>query len=222
MSIVTKMMFTKHRSELGFDETVAAVKTSAVKNGWQVSMVHDLQKTYQEAGHEDMTRVTTLYLCNPDGGYRILQDDDNKPMAVMMPTGVSIYETQDGEVYIAGMNLGQMSIMFSGVVKEVLKEGAANYEATLSDIAEPADDAEVKIDAKRGCLGCSIVATIGAALVGLLVALAVKVLPSIMAKMMTVMMPKMMESMEAEGVQPPCAQIILERMETQEGKNKTE
>jgi hypothetical protein len=41
-------------------------------------------------------------------------------MAVMMPMGVSVYETQEGEVFIAGMNLEQMSMMFGGAVKEVL------------------------------------------------------------------------------------------------------
>jgi uncharacterized protein (DUF302 family) len=220
MNLMTKMMFTVHKSELGFDETVAALKESAVKHGWQIPMVHDLQKTYQEAGHEDMTKVTTIYLCNPDGGYRILQDDENKPMAVMMPTGVSIYETQDGEVYISGMNLGQMSMAFGGVVKEVLKEGGANYEASLADIAKPKEDEEIKVDGGRCCLGCGVLAAVGAALLGVLVALVLKVMPSIMSKMMTTMMPKMMEKMEETGVQPPCAKIILEHMESQRDEGK--
>ncbi|NIN35101.1 MAG: DUF302 domain-containing protein, partial [Gammaproteobacteria bacterium] len=60
----------------------------------------------------------------------------NKSMSVMMPMGVSIYETSDGRVEIAAMNLGMMSGMFSGVVQEVLSNGAANLEKTLQGVIE--------------------------------------------------------------------------------------
>ena len=125
MDAIRKIMFTVHRSKLGFDETGHALTESAEKHGWEVPIVHDLQKRYHDAGFEDMTKITTLYFCDPSGGYRILKDDQNKPMSVMMPTGVSVYERNDGQVYIAGMNLERMSMMFGGAVKEVLRKGAA-------------------------------------------------------------------------------------------------
>jgi len=74
-----------------------------------------------------------------------LEDDENTPMAVLMPIGVSVYETSDSEVYIAGMNLERMSMMFGGVVKEVLRAGAANYRETVDNLAEPEPDAEADI-----------------------------------------------------------------------------
>lgn len=219
MTLMRRMMFTVHHSELGFDETVAALRESAEKHGWQISMVHDLQECYQEAGYEDMTRLTTLYFCNPQGGYRILQDDANKPMAVIMPMGVSVYETNAGQVHIAGMNLGSMSAMFGGTVKDVLREGAANYGRTLAGIAAPEPGEEIAVDGRRCCLGCVSLAAVGAALVGAIALIASKIIPKLMPKMMpkmmAKMMPKMMETMEEAGVQPPCAQIILERLETQ-------
>jgi hypothetical protein len=57
-------------------------------------------------------------------------------MSVMMPMGVSIYETTDGQVEMAAMNLGMMSGMFSGVVQEVLNNGATNLEKTLQGVVE--------------------------------------------------------------------------------------
>jgi hypothetical protein len=47
---------------------------------------------------------------------------------------------------------------------------------------------------------------------------AVKVIPKLMPKLMSKMMPKMMAMMEEAGVQPPCAQIILERLETEQAE----
>ena len=122
--------------KLGFDETVSAVAEAAPRNGWEIPNIRDLQKVYQEAGLSEMTKVKIIYFCNPQGGYDILKDDRNKSMSVMMPMGVSIYETSDGRVEIAAMNLGMMSGMFSGVVQEVLSNGAANLEKTLQGVVE--------------------------------------------------------------------------------------
>lgn len=216
MSFMRKMMFTVHRSKLDFEETVEALRTSAQEHGWEIPMEHDLQENYQNAGYEEMTRVTTLYFCTPDGGYQILRDDDNTPMAVMMPMGVSVYETQEGEVFIAGMNLEQMSMMFGGAVKEVLREGAENYRQALDGLATPEPSEEIKVDGKSCLLGCAALTAVVALLIGVLIFILVKVMPEVMPKLMAKMMPKMMEMMEEADVQPPCARIILEKLETEE------
>ena len=212
-----RMMFVVHRSELDFDETVAALTESAKKHGWEIPMIYDLQKVYLESGYEDMTKVKIIYFCDPQGGYKILRDDENKPMSVITPMGVSVYETNDGQVYVGGMNLGRMSMMFGGTVKEVLREGAVKYAKTLEDFAKPAEaNDEIKVDGGRCCLGCiSLTAVIGA-LVGLVVVIAAKVIPIIMPKIMSKMMPKMMAAMEEADVQPPCAEIILSYLEAQQ------
>lgn len=212
MNLMEQMMFAVHRSKLGFDETVAALIESAKANGWSIPMTHDLQQNYIDAGHEDMTKVQVLYFCNPDGGYRILQDDAHKPMSVMMPMGVSVYETTDGEVYVAGMNLAQMSAMFGGTVKEVLQEGAANYKAALAEIAEPVPP-KVQVDSKKVAAGCAIAALVVGGLLLLLVVVAINILPKVMVAMMQTVMPKMMDEMEKAGVKPPCADLILKKME---------
>jgi uncharacterized protein (DUF302 family) len=209
-----QMMFTVHQSKLGFDETIAAVQKAAQKHGWQIPMVHDLQENYQQAGYEDMTRLKILYFCNPSGGYRILQDDENKPMSVMMPTGVSVYETRDGQVYIAGMNLERMSLMFGGVVKEVLQQGGANYVQAMAEVATPVED-QLKVDKKSCLVGCLSAAAVTAVLGGVVVTLLVKLFRWLMPKMMAKMMPEMMSAMEKAGVQPPCAQIVLEHLEAE-------
>ena len=135
-NLMQQMMFKVYKSKLGIDETVSTVAEAATRNGWQIPDIRDLQKEYQEAGFSGMTKVKILYFCNPQGGYDILKDDKNKSMSVMMPMGVSIYETSDGRVEIAAMNLGMMSGMFSGVAQEVLSNSAANLEKTLQGVVE--------------------------------------------------------------------------------------
>ncbi len=80
--------------------------------------------------------VKITYFCNTDGGYKILKDDIDRLMPVMMPLGVSIYETSDGRVYIGGINLQAMRTMFRGTPNDVLGEDAERFARTLEGIVE--------------------------------------------------------------------------------------
>jgi hypothetical protein len=65
-----------------------------------------------------------------------MKSDVYKPMAVMLPTAVSVYETSSGEVHVFRMNLGGMSTMFGGTVREALRDGGANLEKALEGVVE--------------------------------------------------------------------------------------
>ena len=133
-NLMQQMMFKVYKSKLNFEDTVVAIHEAAPQNGWKIPDSRDLQKEYQAAGLSDMTKLKIIYFCNPQGGYTILKEDKNKAMSVMMPMGVSVYETSAGQVEIAAMNLGMMSGMFAGATQEVLGNGAKNLEKTLAGI----------------------------------------------------------------------------------------
>ncbi len=134
-NVMKQMMFRVDTSTLSFEETVSSLTEAAEKNGWIIPDTRDLQQQYQKEGLADMTRCMILYFCNPQGGYNILTSSDkNKAMSAMMPMGASVYETTDGQVEISAMNLSLMSNFFSGVVKEVLKDGGERYQKSLEGI----------------------------------------------------------------------------------------
>ena len=133
---MAKMMMKKYKSRLGFDETVSALTDSIPKNNWKIPDIRDLQKLWKEEGITEGPKMKILYLCNAKGGYEITRDDELLPMTVMMPMGLSIYETSKGEVEIAFMNLGMMSGMFTGVTHEVLKSSAQNIENAIKDFIQ--------------------------------------------------------------------------------------
>ena len=112
------------------------VRDNALRVGWDVPWDFELQQHYRERGLSDMTKVVNVYLCNPQGGYDIMKGDVYKPMAVMMPTAVSVYETSDGEVHVSRMNLGRMALMFRGTVRETLRSGGANLDKALEGVVE--------------------------------------------------------------------------------------
>lgn len=136
MRAMQAVMFKVSRSKHDFDQTVQMVRENARRVGWDVPWGFELQQHYRERGFSDMTKVVNVYLCNPQGGYDIMKSDVYKPMAVMMPTAVSVYETSDGEVHVSRMNLGRMSTMFGGTVRKALRGGGANLEKALEEVVE--------------------------------------------------------------------------------------
>ena len=133
---MVRMMMKKYKSKLGFDETVNALMDSIPKNNWKIPDTRDLQKLWKEECITEAPKIKILYLCNDKGGYDMTKDDELLPMTVMMPMGLSIYETSKGEVEIAFMNLGMMSGMFTGVTHEVLKSSAQNLENAIKDFIQ--------------------------------------------------------------------------------------
>jgi uncharacterized protein (DUF302 family) len=131
---MARMMMKKHKSKLGFEETVNSLMDNIPKNNWSIPDTRDLQKLWREEGIQDAPKMKILYLCNAKGGYDITREDELLPMTVMMPMGLSIYETSKGEVEIAFMNLGMMSGMFTGVPHDVLKSSAQNLENAIKNI----------------------------------------------------------------------------------------
>jgi uncharacterized protein (DUF302 family) len=136
MRAMQAVMFKVSRSKHDFDQTVRMVRENALRAGWDVPWGFELQQHYLQRGFSDMTKVVNVYLCNPQGGYDIMKSDVYKPMAVMMPTAVSVYETSNGEVHVSRMNLGRMSTMFGGIVREALRGGGANLEKALDEVVE--------------------------------------------------------------------------------------
>jgi len=136
MRAMQAAMFKVSKSKHDFEHTVQMVRDKALRAGWDVPWRFELQQHYADKGFSDMTKVTNVYLCNPQGGYDIMKADAYKPMAVMMPTAVSVYETNAGEVHVSRMNLGRMSTMFAGTVRAALKGGGANLEKALEGVIE--------------------------------------------------------------------------------------
>jgi uncharacterized protein (DUF302 family) len=136
MRAMKAVMFKVGKSKHDFEQTVQMVRENALRVGWDVPWHFELQRQYCEKGLSDMTKVVNLYLCNPQGGYDIMKSDVFKPMAVMIPTAVSVYETSGVKVYVSRMNLGRMSAMFRGIVREVLRSGGANLERALDGVVE--------------------------------------------------------------------------------------
>lgn len=133
-NLMPKVMMKTWKSKLSFEKTVESIKENAPKHGWYVPDTRDLQKVWHDHGLIDAEKITVIYFCNGKGGYSITRADELKAMSVMMPMGVSVYETSKGEIEVAAMNIGMMGKMFSGITNEVLCKRAIDLDNTMSEI----------------------------------------------------------------------------------------
>ena len=134
--LMPRLMLTVHDSRLGFDDTVAAIQSSAEAHGWKCPKVYDVQKTINGVGH-DLGRVTILSLCQPDHAFRILEEDSNKKVTAVMPCRMGVFETRDGRVRIAELNVGLMGRIFGGTIAKVMGQVAEEEKMILASVVQP-------------------------------------------------------------------------------------
>ncbi|HHE37176.1 MAG TPA: DUF302 domain-containing protein [Candidatus Cloacimonetes bacterium] len=137
--LVWKMMPQKMlnvvKSQYNFEETVALLQEASYSNGWEVLHVYDIGDCLFNEGYDDqMLKVNVISICQSEYSYNILQDDENKKIAAIMPCRIGIYEDLEGDVYITRMNIGLLSKMFGGTIEEIMSYVAKDDEKIIEDI----------------------------------------------------------------------------------------
>lgn len=132
--VMPSMMLSISPSSMSLNETVVAIEQSALNRGWMVPKVYDLQASLTKAGHADARPMKILSICQPDHAYAILSEDDNRQVTAMMPCRIGVFEGDDGQVYVAQMNIGLMSKMFGGTIEKVMEQVAAEEHEMLQGI----------------------------------------------------------------------------------------
>ncbi len=126
-------MMLENQSRYKFEETILNLEQSAVKAGWSVPVVHDLQKSLAKFGKETR-EVRVFALCNPDHAEVILSGDDERIVSSMMPCRVAVYIKSDGNTYISRMNSRLMSRGMQKQVRNVMGEAFLDMEEILAPI----------------------------------------------------------------------------------------
>jgi uncharacterized protein (DUF302 family) len=125
------LMLVKHKSNLSYDETVAALsETLQKKQDWHVVNVNDFQKSTKDFG--TLERVGSVSICNPRYVSKILADDKNRGVTAFMPLEYGVYEDKKGQVFVSQLNVGLLGKMFGGTISEVMGKAGSD----LSEVVE--------------------------------------------------------------------------------------
>ena len=112
------MMLKTYETGYGYDKTIARLQERIEAGGWVVSGVSDMNKSLARQGVDFGPRVTLVSLCQPQYAESVLKSD--RYVSVMMPCKFSVWEDDDGKVYLTKMNMGLMGKLFGGNIAKIM------------------------------------------------------------------------------------------------------
>jgi len=133
--IAPSLMFREDKNTSDFESTVASLEKAIETRGWKTPIIHDLQATMLKFGKE-VRSVKVLEICHPDHSYEILNRSEEKIVSSMMPCRISVYEKEDGSVWISRMNSGLMAKPMSPVIRQTMSAAAADVEEIIAEVMQ--------------------------------------------------------------------------------------
>lgn len=130
MAMPSMMIVTKE-CKLGFDETVEALEKRIPEHGWVISgdQPVDMNKSMAKHGVTFGPRVKLIKLCKAEYAKSVLTTD--RHISCMMPCTMTVWEADDGKVYLSKMNLSLMAKMFGGNIAKVMGEKVVHDEEKI-------------------------------------------------------------------------------------------
>lgn len=127
------LMFREDRYDKDFDTTVAKLEEAILAKGWKIPAVHDLQATMKKFDKE-VRSVKVFEICHPEHSYKILSQSDERIVSNMMPCRISVYEKEDGSVWISRMNSGFVAKPMSSIIRTTMSDAAKDVEEVISKV----------------------------------------------------------------------------------------
>ena len=128
-SLMPGMMIVTHKSNLGFDETVAALEQAITDKGWSSPGTMDMNAAMAKHGQDFPKRVKIVKLCKAEYAADVLGTD--RYVSCLMPCSIAVWEADDGSVQVSKMNTGLMGKMFGGNIAKVMGQSVAADEADI-------------------------------------------------------------------------------------------
>ena len=120
ISAMPSMMIVTRERRMGLDETVAALEKRIPEHGWVVSggKAMNMNDSLAKNGADFKPGIRIVKLCNAEYAKSILTTDRN--VSCMMPCTMSVWEDNDGKVYLSKMNMSLVAKMFGGNIGKIM------------------------------------------------------------------------------------------------------
>jgi len=136
------LMVKEYPSPYGLEETVARIQHNIedAGNGWELSGLRSPSNAIRAKG---ATVANTLLIeaCSTDYSKPIIKDRDTRILSILMPCTITVYEDEEGKVFIGMLNTALMGRLFGSMVTEVMDNVAADQARFIQfDPDKPAPD----------------------------------------------------------------------------------
>ena len=105
-----------------FDKTVETIVNRINQaDSWHVMSVLDYNEIVQEGGQPPIGKIKLIKFCSSKYAAKMLAMDDFKKLGAMLPKTISVYEKNDGHIYVAMGNGLVMGKMFDGPAAKIIE-----------------------------------------------------------------------------------------------------
>ena len=134
------LMLKEYPSPYGLEETAARIQHNIKDAGWALSGLRSPSNTIKKLG-ATVPNVLLIEACNADYSKPIIKDRDTRILSILMPCTITVYEDDEGEVYIGVMNSGLMGQLFGRMVAGVMTQVAEDQQKFITfDPNKPAPE----------------------------------------------------------------------------------
>ncbi len=132
--MVSNKIVIEQQSRFDFEKTVDTLVADAMRREWKVPAVHDLQLSLAKSGKK-VRPVKVIEICKPRYSGQMLEQNHERIMSVMMPCRISVYEKEDGMVYVGLINTGDITSGLQQNIAAVMKEASAETFEIVKSVA---------------------------------------------------------------------------------------
>ena len=129
-------MIVPERSSKTFDATCAAIEEVVPGTaGWSFPMESldmSAKLAAKNAMPDNVKKIRLYFMCNPMVAKTVL--GANPKLSAIMPCSWSVYELNDGSVWVSHMNISMMAKMMGGVVGQSMGEVAKTDDRFLESV----------------------------------------------------------------------------------------
>ena len=134
------LMVQEYPSPYSLEETAARIQHNMQDAGWSLSGLRSPSVTIRKLG---ATVPDTLLIeaCNADYSKPLIKDRSTRILTILMPCTITVYEDDEGKVFIGLLNSGLMGKLFGSMVADVMGKVAADQKAFITfDANKPAPE----------------------------------------------------------------------------------
>lgn len=133
--VFPRLMFSVSESKYDFEKTLEVLTESVKDNNWKMPHQYDLQQIMANNGFT-VKPVRVFSICKPDIAVQILQKDNDRPVAAMMPCRIAVYEKGDGKTYVSRINPVLFARLLGGSAGAVMGDAGEGSEKVLKAVVK--------------------------------------------------------------------------------------
>ncbi|MDU8926279.1 DUF302 domain-containing protein [Alisedimentitalea sp. MJ-SS2] len=121
------LMVKEYPSPYGLEETVARIQHNieATGKGWTLSGLRSPSNAIRKLG-ATVPNVLLVEACSTDYSKPIIKARETRILSILMPCTITVYEDDEGEVFIGMLNTALMGRLFGAEVTAIMKNVAAD------------------------------------------------------------------------------------------------